>query len=369
MLRAAVLPAEMSPVTATHRKAATMNIADTIRQLRTELGMTQEQVARRLGVSAPAVNKWERGVSYPDITLIPALARLLKTDANTLLAFEPELTRDENLAIQRETERLVREEDYEAGFAFAQEQLRRYPSSDELAICLAGYLDGALALYQVGHPELYRPSIDGIYERLASSDVPEVRDRALNMLIAAAMGQKRYDEVQRLLDGAPSTQIDKEERQAVLYMRTGDDEAALRLWESRLIRMAGDIVLALGGLVEIAMREGRVDDAREQARRARLVMEALDMPVWMGMAPELTVAVAKQDVAGSIEVLEQTVGSMRSTDAAALKSPLYRYAEMGMLTQMLQQMSDLVLAEVETEDEYAFLRESKQYQEWRARLA
>lgn len=346
-----------------------MNIADTIRQLRTELGMTQEQVARRLGVSAPAVNKWERGVSYPDITLIPALARLLNTDANTLLAFEHELTCDDNLAIQRETERLVREEGYERGFAYAKEQMQRYPSSDELAIALAGYLDGALALYQVSDPDRYRPSIDDIYERLASSDVLEVRDQALNMLIAAAMGQKRYDDVQRLLDGLPSSQIDKEERQVVLYMRTGNDEAALRLWEARLIRLAGDVVLALGGLVEIAMREGRVDDARNQAGRARMVMEALDAPVWMGMAPELTVAVAQQDVAGSIELLEEAIGSMRSVDAPISESPLYRYIELGMLTQMMQQISDLVLAEVETEDEYAFLRESEQYQDWRAHLA
>lgn len=40
-----------------------MPISTVIREKRRELGMTQEQVAERLGVSAPAVNKWERGVS------------------------------------------------------------------------------------------------------------------------------------------------------------------------------------------------------------------------------------------------------------------------------------------------------------------
>ena len=52
-------------------EGATMKINDVIRTKRLELGMTQEQVALRLGVSTPAVNKWERGASYPDITLIP----------------------------------------------------------------------------------------------------------------------------------------------------------------------------------------------------------------------------------------------------------------------------------------------------------
>ena len=54
-----------------------MEIGSVIREKRTAQGLTQEQVATALGVSAPAVSKWERGESFPEITLLPALARLL----------------------------------------------------------------------------------------------------------------------------------------------------------------------------------------------------------------------------------------------------------------------------------------------------
>ena len=40
-----------------------MQMKDVIRQKRRERGLTQEQAAERLGVSAPAVNKWESGGS------------------------------------------------------------------------------------------------------------------------------------------------------------------------------------------------------------------------------------------------------------------------------------------------------------------
>ena len=43
-----------------------MQIHEIIRTRRTALGLTQEQLAGKLGVSAPAVNKWERGNSYPE---------------------------------------------------------------------------------------------------------------------------------------------------------------------------------------------------------------------------------------------------------------------------------------------------------------
>lgn len=38
---------------------------------------SQEQIGQYLGVSTPAVNKWEKGYTYPDVSLLPALARLL----------------------------------------------------------------------------------------------------------------------------------------------------------------------------------------------------------------------------------------------------------------------------------------------------
>lgn len=51
-----------------------MNI--NIKEKRRELGLTQKQVAEYIGVSTPAVNKWEPGSFYPDITILLALARI-----------------------------------------------------------------------------------------------------------------------------------------------------------------------------------------------------------------------------------------------------------------------------------------------------
>lgn len=50
----------------------------------------KEQIANQLGVSAPAVNKWKNGISYPDIELLAPLARLLNISIDTLLSFQDE---------------------------------------------------------------------------------------------------------------------------------------------------------------------------------------------------------------------------------------------------------------------------------------
>jgi len=43
------------------------------------MDMTQEDVSEILGVSPQSVSKWERGDTYPDITLLPSLANLYNT--------------------------------------------------------------------------------------------------------------------------------------------------------------------------------------------------------------------------------------------------------------------------------------------------
>lgn len=57
-------------------------------------GMTQQDLADRLGVTNKAVSKWETGEGYPDIASVPALAEALGVTADELLAGEENAGRD-----------------------------------------------------------------------------------------------------------------------------------------------------------------------------------------------------------------------------------------------------------------------------------
>lgn len=48
-----------------------------IRRKRLGAGMTQRELAQSLYVTESTVSKWERGLSYPDVSLVPAICRLL----------------------------------------------------------------------------------------------------------------------------------------------------------------------------------------------------------------------------------------------------------------------------------------------------
>lgn len=55
---------------------------------RKRLGLTQDQLAERLGVTAQAVSKWENDQSCPDIAMLPRLAEIFDTTTDELLGLE-----------------------------------------------------------------------------------------------------------------------------------------------------------------------------------------------------------------------------------------------------------------------------------------
>lgn len=62
-----------------------MKLGKRIADLRKAQGMTQAQLAEKLGITDKAVSKWERGLSNPDVTLLPDVAAKLEVNVGILL--------------------------------------------------------------------------------------------------------------------------------------------------------------------------------------------------------------------------------------------------------------------------------------------
>lgn len=65
-----------------------VKIGKFIASKRKEQGLTQLQLAEKLGITDRAVSKWETGKSLPDASLMPELCKLLKITINDLLCGE-----------------------------------------------------------------------------------------------------------------------------------------------------------------------------------------------------------------------------------------------------------------------------------------
>lgn len=102
-----------------------IHIAENISRYRKQKGLTQEDLAQRLGVSAQAVSNWERG-GYPDITLLPALAAHLGLTIDALMGNCPEQQTGELGEIERKSRELY-ESDPAALIEYIKPYYYKYP--------------------------------------------------------------------------------------------------------------------------------------------------------------------------------------------------------------------------------------------------
>ncbi len=72
-----------------------INIGSNIKRLRISKNITQEQLSVAMGVSCAAVSKWERGESYPDITLLQPLAYYFEVSLDKLMGYDREKVQTE----------------------------------------------------------------------------------------------------------------------------------------------------------------------------------------------------------------------------------------------------------------------------------
>lgn len=264
-----------------------MKMNEIIRERRRALGITQEKAAERLGVTASAFNKWERGASLPDIVLLPRLARLLGVDLNTLLDFSEELSDTDIGKFVNSLDGIASSTGYAAAFEHAEAKLMEYPSCDKLLLSTAYYLDGALYLYDVEDPEAYREKLDAWFERLSESTDVEIKSSALVRIINRCRASGDLERAEALINALPRTVVDRQEQLALLYAAQGRADDARAIWQGRALRGISDAVTAMSHLMDDALSSGRRGDAEHIADTIEAVVAAAHLPGWLGISARL----------------------------------------------------------------------------------
>jgi transcriptional regulator with XRE-family HTH domain len=336
-----------------------------IREKRKEIGLTQEQVADYLGVSTPAVNKWEKGITYPDIALLPPLARLLKVDLNTLLCFNEGLTEQEINQFSKDVITTIRKSSFSDGFIMAMKKVKEYPNCYELIHTAALLLDGALLLYgaNIANKESYETEIITLYERVAKSNDEQIRNKAIYMLVSKYMGRMEYDRAQEMLDLLPDrTALDKKQLQSNLMINQGKFSEAAILLERKLLMEVGEIQNILMSLTEIEIKEGNMQNATFLAETSKQFTTMFQLWDFNSYIAPLQVALARKDVETSLSLLKSIL-SAALTPWEMNKSTLYHHITVKENQENFgKQILPALIAEVE-KPKYDFLHSNEEFKE------
>lgn len=338
-----------------------MKINEVIRKCRKEQNLTQEQVANYLGVTAPAVNKWENGVSYPDITMLAPLARVLKTNVDTLLSFKEEITDKEINDFIREISKDVSVEGYVNTFEKASKKIKEYPTCDKLILNLAQVLNGYLLMgtEEVNDREKYQRQIVAWFESVAFSNDTEVSKMAIMSLSQNYITQGEYEEAQKLLDQIPEVGYDKRMTQVSLYRKQGNYEKAFEVQETMLYQSVNSVTSSLLQLSTLLCEQNEYDVALEYADLVDSVARQFDLGSFVGASAKLAIYVKLQDVTNSLHTLEDALNgldSLRDMRSSKLYCHMKFNEEDG-----IDQMKVMMKKSLLTDPELEFLRDTPQF--------
>lgn len=272
-----------------------MKIGAKIIELRKAKGMTQEQLAAAVGVSAPAVSKWETDSSYPDITLLCPLARALGTDVDTLLAFEENLPEEDLGRYMVEIAELASAKKMPKAEGRLLELLYAYPSSIPLKFSATA----VLSFFEMNAPDaaeedkarwskLKKELVRAVYD----DGNPAYHLHAVSMLVALALGENDLDRAEELLKETTINTGDFTALWVRLYTQKGQRDKALEVLQRQLYKLVCDMRTCLMSMLgeELALDGDRCIEACRVLRQlddtfcvAKGLSEGLFAEVYMRM--------------------------------------------------------------------------------------
>lgn len=133
-------------------------LPENLKKYRISKNLTQEELAGYLGITPQSISKWERGESYPDITLLPALANLFETSIDLLLGMDTIRAEATRYNIHKQAVAYQRSGDYDSAEKTYRDALLIYPNKPGMILGLAstlalkGYTHEAIEWMERGLP-------------------------------------------------------------------------------------------------------------------------------------------------------------------------------------------------------------------------
>ena len=195
-----------------------MSIGSTIKKLRRERDMTQEQLAEYLGITANAVSQWECDRTAPDISQLPVLVRIFNVSADELLEIDISKKEDEIMELHNKIYELSQVGLHKEAFEFARNAYKKYPDSYELMYAYASHFCYIVydSSYSDSEKETFRMESMKLLENIVEESTEEhLRQHAMSHLCWMYRDQGQLEKAEEIVEKVPILCNSRE------FLRTG----------------------------------------------------------------------------------------------------------------------------------------------------
>ncbi len=301
-----------------------MQIGEVIRKYRKNKNMTQEDMAKRLGVTTPAVNKWEKGVTQPDIMLLAPIARCLDITLETLLSFHVEPTEEEINRIVREIDEKFDKESFDAVFQYAKTLIQQYPNCNQLIWQLALILDARCMMDGVANADVYDKQILEWYQRALESGDEKVQRHCADALFGYYTRKEMYDKAEECLKYFEEGSVEKKRMQAVIYSKTNRINEAYKAYEEIIFSQYQLLNMVFHSLYMLSLQEGDTPLARKYIEKESSLAKLFEMSIYHATSCKLELAALDKNIQENLSVAKTMLASLEGI-FSFVDSPLYSH--------------------------------------------
>ena len=191
------------------------NLGSKIKELRIAENLTQERLAEELNVSFQSISRWENGISTPDISLIPVIARYFGVSTDYLFGLqdeESEITRSE---LEQKYLSYRKEGDLDVAYEVMLEARKMFPRDLHFCTNLAEVMDlfedGNSAQVAVYTQQHFFEQIFSLCRRVVEESKDETdRSKALSMLCSYYMKAGNVSAAMKIADSMTDIMHSKE---------------------------------------------------------------------------------------------------------------------------------------------------------------
>lgn len=263
-----------------------ISLKDTLRELRHTKNVTQETLAKHLGITAQAVGKWERGEGFPDITLLPDIALFFGVSIDELLNVGKAQIEQRIKAIQDESLKLKNLGENEKNITLWENAYKEFPNDCRV---MYGLMDAIARDTTYPYPKELCDRKIALGERiLAESNDSRLRESATSQLCYTYYSMRDAENALKYADMCGSHYNSREGLRAFVL----DGEEGVEATQKYLISLILKAVLAASDMTN------KVDCTDEE----RLLALDFGISLWKLLFPDGRVGFYANDLSMRYEL-------------------------------------------------------------------
>ncbi|WP_022777416.1 helix-turn-helix domain-containing protein [Butyrivibrio sp. AE3009] len=191
------------------------NLGSKIKELRIAENLTQERLAEELNVSFQSISRWENGISTPDISLIPVIARYFNVSTDYLFGLQDEEAEITKSEFEQKYLSFRKDGDLDRAYEVMLEARKMFPRDLHFCTNLAEIMDlfegGNSAQVAVYTQQRFSEQIFSLCRRVVEESKDETdRSKALSMLCSYYMKAGNASAAMKIADSMTDIMHSKE---------------------------------------------------------------------------------------------------------------------------------------------------------------